>query len=164
MISHPNDVSRLPMNSRVWIFQSSRPINGAMAARLSEELGAFILDWAAHGKQLFAAFEIRYERFIIIAVDERQATASGCSIDSMMRRIQELDMRYDLDLLNRMKVAYRKGSEIIECSMNDFSKMLESGEVDKNTIVFNNLIQQLADLDHSWECPVASSWHANLLR
>lgn len=164
MISHPNDVSRLPMNSRVWIFQSSKPIDGSMAERLSRELSDFIMDWAAHGKQLFAAFEIRYERFIIIAVDERQAAASGCSIDSMMRRMQALDMHYNLDLLNRMKVAYRMDSDILECSLNDFSKMLEKGEVDKNTIVFNNLVQQLADLDHSWECTVAESWHVNLLR
>jgi len=158
------DLSKLPPTSRLWIFQSSRLIDGAMAKRLSDELGNFIFDWAAHGKQLFAAFEIRYQRFLILAVDEQQVPASGCSIDTMMRKIQEMDMHYNLDLLNRMKVAYRAGEDIVECSLNDFSKMLKEGTVNKNTIVFNNMVQQLGDLDRSWETTVSRSWHANLIR
>jgi len=157
------DISTLSKDSRVWVFQSSKLIQGDLRTEISSTLIAFLKDWAAHGKSLFAAFEIKFDRFIVIAVDEAMAQATGCSVDKLMKTIQVIDTAYGLDLLNRMKVAYRSGEEIIECDVNTFTQMLKSGEADDSTIVFNNVVQSLGEFNASWETTVSRSWHANLL-
>lgn len=157
------DLTALPATARVWVFQSSRKIEGDIRTQVSARLISFLKEWAAHGRSLFAAFEIRYDRFIIIGVDEAQAQATGCSIDKLMHTIQEIDREHEMDLLERMKVAYRDGEEINEVSANRFAEMLANGEADEQTRVFNNVVQSLEELQHKWESTVAESWHRNLL-
>jgi len=157
------DFSTLADHSRIWVFQSSKVLQGDMRTEISSKLIAFLKDWAAHGQSLFAAFEIKFDRFIIIAVDEAMAQATGCSVDKLMHTVQSIDDQYSLDLLNRMKVAYRSGEDILECDMNSFTEMLKSGEVDDSTFVFNNVVQTLGEFKTSWETTVKNSWHANLL-
>ncbi len=151
-------------DARIWIFQSSRPLVGEARVKVSTTLITFLKDWAAHGKQLFAAFEIHHDQFIVIAVDEAIAQATGCSMDKLMRTIQQLDEELSLNCLDRMKVAYRTETEgIDEVSVNDFTKMLADGKVSAGTYVFNNVLETLGEWRQSWEVPVSRSWHANLL-
>ncbi len=166
MIESPltvTDLSAMSDDARVWVFQSSKPLTGDVRTDISSTLISFLKDWAAHGKQLFAAFEIRYDRFIVIGVDEAMAQATGCSVDKLMRTVQEIDSKYSLDLLERMKVAYRKGEDILEVDANNFTKMLANGTADQDTPVFNNVVQSVGELKTSWETTVKESWHRNLL-
>jgi hypothetical protein len=155
--------SQLSDTSRVWIFQSSKVLSDQWAQLISTELTSFLQDWAAHGKDLFASVEIRFNRFIIIAVDENMAGATGCSIDKMMKEIQSIDLKFNLNLLERMKVAYRDSEEISEVSVNEFAAMLKSGKATENTMVFNNTVQSISELKTNWEMPVSQCWVANLL-
>lgn len=155
--------SQLSDTSRIWVYQSSKELSEQWVQLISNELTSFLQDWAAHGKDLFASFEIRYNRFIIIAVDENMAGATGCSIDKMMKEIQSIDLKFNLNLLERMKVAYRADETIKEVSVSDFTAMLKSGEVDESTMVFNNTVLSLAQLNTEWETTVANCWVANLL-
>ncbi|NQV52751.1 MAG: ABC transporter ATPase [Flavobacteriales bacterium] len=134
-----------------------------MRTQIASSLIAFLKDWAAHGKSLFAAFEIRYDRFIVIGVDEAMAQATGCSIDKLIKTIQAIDSSYGLDLLERMKVAYRDGEDIKEVDANAFAKMLADGQADQDTPVFNNVVESIGELKTSWETTVKESWHRNLL-
>lgn len=166
MIESPltvTDLSAMSDDARVWVFQSFKPLTGDVRTDISSTLISFLKDWAAHGKQLFAAFEIRYDRFIVIGVDEAMAQATGCSVDKLMRTVQEIDSKYSLDLLERMKVAYRKGEDILEVDVNNFTKMLANGTADQDTPVFNNVVQSVGELKTSWETTVKESWHRNLL-
>lgn len=166
MIESPDtvtDLSSLSRDARVWIFQSSKLLHGDIRLDISSTLISFLKDWAAHGRALFAAFEIRYDRFIVIGVDEAQAQATGCSIDKLMRTVQALDDKHNLDLLERMKVAYREGEEIKEVDANTFAAMLADGRANSETVVFNNVIQSVGELKTEWETTVANSWHRNLL-
>ena len=155
--------SQLSDTSRVWIFQSSKELSEQWSQLISTELTSFLQDWAAHGKDLFASFEIRFNRFIVIAVDENMAGATGCSIDKMMKEIQSIDLKFNLNLLERMKVAYRDGKEISEVSVNDFSALLKSGKATENTMVFNNTVQTISELKTNWETPVSQCLVVNLL-
>lgn len=155
--------SQLSDTSRVWVFQSSKELSEQWVQLISMELERFMLDWAAHGKDLFASFEIRYNRFIVIAVDEDRAGATGCSIDKMMKEIQSIDLKFNLNLLERMKVAYRSDETINEVSVKDFTSMLKAGEVNESMMVFNNTVLSLAQLKTEWETTVANCWVSNLL-
>lgn len=159
-----SSLNSLSNEARVWIFQSSKPLVGEHRLQVSSTLITFLKDWAAHGKQLFAAFEIVHDRFIVIAVEESMAQATGCSVDKLMRTIQLLDEKLQLNCLERMKVAFRdKAGEIQECSVQEFAVMLSSGIADASTFVFNNVLTNLGEYRIKWEVPVNQSWHANLL-
>ncbi len=158
------NLADMSATSRLWIFQSSKIIKGELSSQVNEILVNFLANWAAHGSKVFCGFEIYFERFIVIAVDESKAPATGCSIDGLMAVIREIDQCYELDLLNRLKVAYMAADEIKECDVNAFREMLQAGSVNSETIVFNNVLEYLEQLKNVWQVPVYKSWHANLLQ
>ncbi|HSM62734.1 MAG TPA: hypothetical protein VK833_02230, partial [Gillisia sp.] len=79
--------------------------------------------WTAHGATLNSSFEIRYKRFIILALDQEINAASGCSIYASVHFIQQLEKDYNVDLLDKMNVSYKQGEFIAYKQLNDFRKM-----------------------------------------
>jgi len=88
----------LPQESRIWIYQSSRKFSDEKVAEIENELMSFIENWSAHGTSLEASFTIKYNRFIIIAVNQEFHSATGCSIDASVGFIQNLEQKYSEDL------------------------------------------------------------------
>jgi len=146
-------------NSRIWIYQANRELTTQEQPLIQQKLDAFVASWQAHGHQLAASAEIRYQRFIILAIDEYQAQATGCSIDKSVGLMKELESEFCIQLFDRMQIAYRDGEAIKTCSKDEFEDLLEQGLVNEETIVFNNLIQNYRDLSTSWEVPMKLSWH-----
>jgi hypothetical protein len=146
-------------NSRVWVYQANRKLTDAEVQQLQPELDHFAAAWTAHNNQLKAKAEIRYNRFIILIVDESQAGASGCSIDKSVRFIHELEAQYGIALLDRFNMAYKSGEEVLSVSRREFENLLSAGDVTPDTIVFNNLVQNLGELQTKWEVQFKQSWH-----
>jgi len=155
--------SGLPDHSRVWVYQSSRILNSDETQRIKREAKVFLNQWAAHGKSLLAAIEVFYCHFIVIIVDEEKASASGCSIDSSFKFIQKLESGFEISLLDRLLIAYRKNKEILVCRIDDFENKIKSGEINENTIVFNNLVDTKKAFDTQWEVLLKDSWHRKML-
>ena len=158
------EFNTLPDESRVWIFQASRSFSEEELQQLRKELDAFIADWTAHGSDLRAGYEIRYNRFIILALDQTLNAASGCSIDASVQFIQQLEKEYNVDLLDKMNVSYKQGDYIAYKPLSDFRKMAKDRAVSKNTIVFNNLVANKAEFEEHWEVPASESWHARFVK
>jgi hypothetical protein len=153
----------LPAHSRVWIYQSSRKFSDQEVAELKKYGKEFIENWAAHGKDLSAAFEVFYNQFIVLFADESQVKASGCSIDASVHFIKKLQAAYQIDLFDRLNIAFRTSVGIDTLRMNDFQTALEKGQLNENTIVFNNLVESKADFDNGWEVKLKDSWHKQLI-
>jgi len=100
--------------------------------------------------------------FIILTVDESQAGVTGCSIDSSVRLIKEIESEYHVDLFNRFNIAYRVDDEVKVQGKEDFETLVNIKQVTPETIVFNNMVQTLADLDAKWEVPFKNSWHSTV--
>jgi hypothetical protein len=149
-------------NSRVWVYQSNRKLTGEEVSKINSELDEFTIGWTAHNNQLKATGEIRYNRFIVLIVDESQAGASGCSIDKSVRFVKHIEEAYDIHLLDRFNLAYRQGSEVLSAPRHEFEEMLKQGSINTNTVVFNNMVQNLKDLQTKWEVPFKDSWHIQL--
>lgn len=156
--------SDLPEHSRIWIYQSNKHLDDKQVAEISESLAAFLEQWAAHGQGLAAGFEVRYNRFIIIGLNQDQQAATGCSIDSQVHFIQELEKQYNIDLLDKMNVAFKQGEFVNYKPLADFKKMLKQGAVGKKTIVFNNLVTNKMEYNENWEVPITESWHSRFLK
>jgi hypothetical protein len=157
------EFNTLPDESRVWIFQASRSFSGKELLQLKQELDAFIVDWTAHGSDLRAGYEIRYNRFIILALDQSLNVASGCSIDASVHFIQQLEKKYNVELLDKMNVSYKQGEFVAYKSLVDFKKMAKQKAVSKNTIVFNNLVTNKHEYQNHWEVPAEESWHGRFM-
>ena len=153
----------LPDSSRVWIYQANRSFTEEELQQISNKLDLFIEKWTAHGANLKASYEIKYNRFITIALDQQLNAASGCSIDASVQFIQKLEKEYKVDLLDKMNVSYKQGEFIAYKSLADFRKMAKQKAVSPNTIVFNNLVNNKAEYLSDWEVPASESWHKRFL-
>ena len=157
------EFSELPETARIWIYQSNRTFSSEELVAIKEQVTEFLKEWTAHGAQLEAAFEIRYNRFIIIGLDQSNASASGCSIDASVHFIQQLEKKYGVELLDRMNVSFKQGEFITYKSMADFKKMAKARAISKNTIVFNNLVANKQEYLEHWEVPASESWHSRFI-
>ena len=149
-------------DSRIWIFQANRKFSIEEKETIISKLKLFIADWNAHGAVLLADFELPYDQFIVVGVDENQAAASGCSIDKLTKIMRELDADFNLDLLNRMLVSYEQEGEVKIEKLSTFKKNVKEG-VYQNINVFNNGISSLKDLKDAWILPLEKSWAKTLL-
>lgn len=150
----------LPDHSKVWVYQSSRRFTAEELLLVNAKTTEFLEQWAAHGTSLQSGFEIKYDRFIIIAVNQDSQSATGCSIDASVRFIQGLEKEFNLELLDKMNVAFKQGEFVNFKSLIDFRKMTKSGAIGKKTIVFNNLITDILEYKENWEVPAQDSWHS----
>ena len=153
---------RFSEQSRVWIYQSDRELYEDEVKQLHEILNKFATEWTAHNHQLKAKAEIRYNRFLILIVDESQAGASGCSIDKSVNFIKRLEQEFGITLLDRFNLAYREGEKVLSAPRDEFEDLLRAGKINSNTIVYNNLVQNLEQLETKWEVPFKESWHNQL--
>jgi hypothetical protein len=157
------DFKLLPNNARVWIFQASRKLSETEVAILKPRTESFLNQWTAHGQNLEAGFEVRYNRFIVLGLNQDNASASGCSIDASVKFIQSLEKDFEVDLLDKMNVTFYNGQFIAHKSLSDFRKMAKAKSVSANTIVFNNLVNTKAEYLENWEVPAKESWHQRFL-
>jgi len=82
------DFKNLPGDSRIWIYQANRKLREEEVGQIATKTKTFLEQWTAHGSDLEAGFEIRYNRFIVIGLNQENATTSGCSIDTSVNFIQ----------------------------------------------------------------------------
>ncbi|HVS90683.1 MAG TPA: hypothetical protein VHE59_01540 [Mucilaginibacter sp.] len=148
--------------SRVWVYQSDRELTTQEAAEIQNTLDRFAAEWTAHNHQLKARAEVRYNRFLVLIVDESQAGASGCSIDKSVNFLKRIEQEYGINLFDRFNLAYREGERVLSAPRHQFEELLKEGRITNNTIVFNNLVPTLADLENKWEVPFKESWHPQL--
>ena len=150
----------LPLESKIWIYQSNRKFSDEEFAEIETGLQTFIENWAAHGTGLEASYQLKYNRFIILAVNQEVQNATGCSIDASVKFIQDLEQKYDVDLLDKMNVTFKLGEHVAHKTLIDFKKMAKDKAVTENTIVFNNLVNSIEEWNDNWEVPAGESWHS----
>jgi hypothetical protein len=156
MFTEPN---QMPAHSRIWIYQSSRQFTNEEEKSISVYTKSFLDSWTAHNQELKASFEIRHHLFLILMIDQEQAAASGCSIDKSIHFIQKIEKEFSVSLLDRQIFAIRENDSITLVRRKDFDQMIRSGEINGDTIIFNNLLETKNDLETKWEIPVRESWH-----
>lgn len=153
-------LERLPDDARAWVFAADRPLAAAEAEELMDAVDRFLDGWHAHGQPLTSGRDLRYARFLIVAVDERTAPPSGCSIDALVRSLGELERTLGLSLLDHAPVWFRDGEEIVTADRARFRELAKAGQVSPETVVFDNTLTRLGQLRRGeWERPARDAWH-----
>lgn len=152
---------QLPPDARLWIFSAGRPLSDDERRRVLAEADGFIEQWTAHGLPLTASRDIRHDQFILIGVNERAAGVSGCSVDKLVRGMAQLGAALGVDLVDNAPVLYRDGETIARVSRERFADLASSGAVGLDTVVFDNTLTSVGDLQAGrWEVRAADAWHA----
>lgn len=156
------EFDKMPDTSRIWIYQSNREFSSEEVNVITLNAKNFIENWTRHGDDLKGSFTMVYNRFVVIAVDENFANVSGCSIDASVRFIQQIQSELNVDLLNKLHIAFKTNDDVNSVSLNDFRSFIASDKITQDTIVFNNLVNTKADFESKWEVPAKESWHQRL--
>ncbi len=153
------EYKNLPNSSRVWMYQSDRVFTAQEIDFISMKAKDFIEQWTRHGDNLKGSFTIKYNQFLVLAVDEGFNNVSGCSIDASVRFVKELENELQIDLMNKMNVSFKDGDNINIIKLAEFQQFAKEQKITKETIVFNNMVQTKEEVENNWEVPASKSWH-----
>ena len=149
--------------SRIWIYQSNQAFSEEDLPIVKAKLQNFARQWVSHSRALKASADIYYKRFIVLTVDETQAGASGCSIDSSVRFLQQLQTEYGVDLFDRMNFSFEKNGAVHTVSRHQFRELFQSGEIDDQTTVFDTLVKTKEEFNSRFKKPLGESWHKRMV-
>ena len=145
--------------SKVWIYQSNREFSDNEIEIIKKRVEDFIGSWQRHGEDLKASYQLKYNHFIILAVDEKFNEVSGCSIDASVNLIKQFEKEFKLDLTNKLNISFKVNNNINIVNLADFQQYAKQGKINLNTIVFNNMVASKVDFINNWEVIAAKSWH-----
>ncbi len=151
--------SELPASSRVWVYQANKTLNERELNKVEDILTNFISRWQSHGSELTASFKVMYQRFIILVVDNTTNLPSGCSIDSSVAVLKEIEEILEIDLFDRMQIAFlEEDQQIFTVNFKEISQAIASGKVQPQSITFNNTVDTKEKLENNWLVTAESSW------
>jgi hypothetical protein len=152
------EFDELSDESRLWIYQINRDISIVEEEDLLNDVIQFLRDWTAHGSKLAASVKIIDHRILIIAADESYSNASGCSIDSQVAFLRELQLKLDIDLFSRNTIFYRDEEGFKTMDLNVFKHQIAIGQLSDETLFFNTTIHKKEQLKDGFIIPVKESW------
>jgi len=148
----------LDNSSRLWVYQAERPLSVEEKQFVLDTGKAFVESWTAHSKALNASIEIKYNQFIVLAVDETKAPATGCSIDKSVHFIKALENELKINLLDKSKVAFFKNDAVVLESLPSIKAKVESEEISASLLTFNNMVTSKQEFESNWLIPAGDSW------
>lgn len=158
------DFNELPDNSKIWIYQSNRKFYPQELESIHNKIEEFLNQWSNNTLSLQASYQIKYNRFIVFAVDATDITLSTAAIDQSVTFIIELQNLYNIELLDKLNVCFKQGEHVQYKDLKSFQKLLKNKSVSPKTIVFNNLINTKEELENNWEIPITESWHSRFIK
>lgn len=144
--------------SRVWIYQSSRLFTLGEALEIEGLLEEFHTQWKSHGADVKNQIHLFFGQFIVFIADESATTVGGCSTDSSVRIVKEIEKRYGVNMFDRQTLAFLVNDKIQLLPMSQVPYAFEKGFLTADTIYFNNLVATKKELEEKWLIPISQSW------
>jgi hypothetical protein len=151
-------------DSRVWVYQSSRLFSLGEALQIEDLLNHFVENWKSHGTPVKGFGTLFFGQFIILMADERATGVSGCSTDSSVRLIKEIEQLYKVSMFDRQNLAFVLKEKIELLPLSQLQYAFDNGFVSSDTLYINNLVQTKEELENNWLIPVKESWLAKRIR
>jgi hypothetical protein len=145
-------------DSKLWIYQSSRLFQSSEALEIEAKLNAFVAGWKSHGAEVKGYANLFFGRFIVFMADETATGVSGCSTDSSVRLIKEIEAQFDVQLFDRLSLAFVLKEKVELLPMAQLPYAIENNYINPETLYFNNLVHNKKELLQNWIIPVKDSW------
>jgi len=146
--------------SRVWVYQSNRLFSMSEALQVEDMLNSFVAQWQTHGAPVKGYANLFFGQFIVLMADESAAGVSGCSTDSSVRLIKDVEKQFNTTMFDRQLLAFIVKDKIQLLPLPQLQYAAGNGFITGDTIYFNNLVQTKAELENNWQVPVKNSWLA----
>ena len=147
-------------SSRVWVYQSSRVLMLSEALELEPMLDQFVAGWNSHGTPVKGFATLFFGQFIVLMADESQTGVSGCSTDSSVHLIKEIEARFGLSFFDRQTLAFIVKDKVQLVPLPQVDYAIKEGFINADTIYFNNIVPSKEALEKDWLIPVKDSWLA----
>jgi len=146
--------------SRVWIYQSSRLFTVSEALQIEEMINQFAQNWLSHGIPVKGAAHLFFGKFVVLIADESATGVSGCSTDSSVRLIKEIEKIFGVNMFDRLALAFIDKDKVQILPMPQLKYAVEQGFITADTLFFNNVVLTKEELENNWIIPVKDSWLA----
>lgn len=150
-------------DSRVWVYQASRVFSLQEAFDMENLLNEFVSQWKSHGTTVKGAGYLFFGQFIILMADETATGISGCSTDSSVRLIKDIEQKLSVNMFDRTVLAFVVKDKLQLLPLAQLQYAADNGFINGDTLYFNNLVQTKQELENKWIIPVKESWLQNRL-
>src|SRR5690349_5131033 len=134
--------------SRVWVYQANRLFSLQEAFDVEDMLNEFAQQWQSHGTPVKGAGYLFFGQFIILMADETATGVSGCSTDSSVRLIKDIEQKFNVNMFDRLNLAFVVKDKIQLLPMAQLQYAADNGFIDGDTSYFNNLVQTKEELEN----------------
>jgi hypothetical protein len=146
--------------SRVWVYQASRVFTLSEALEIESLLNDFSAQWKSHGTPVKGAGYLFFGQFVILMADETASGVSGCSTDSSVRLIKDIEQRFGVNMFDRTTLAFIVKDKIQMLPLSQLQYAFDNQFITADTLYFNNLVQTKKELEEDWLQPIKNSWLA----
>jgi hypothetical protein len=151
----PNDFHP---QSKVWIYQSNRIFSMSEVFQVESILEDFTNRWKSHGAPVKGFGTIIYGQFIVLMADESYTTVGGCSTDSSIHVIKEIEEKFHVSMFNRELLAFWVKNRVQTIPYTQVAYALENNLLTPDTLYFNNLVSHKEAMEKDWLQPIKESW------
>jgi hypothetical protein len=145
-------------DSKVWVYQCNRLFSLNEALEIEEMLSEFTRQWKSHGTPVKGSAHLFFGQFIVLLADETATGVSGCSTDSSVRLIKDMEQRFAVNMFDRMTLAFIAKDKVQLLPLSQLEYATDNGFINADTLYFNNLVQTKQELENNWIIPVKESW------
>jgi hypothetical protein len=145
-------------DSRVWVYQSSRLFSLNEALEIEEMVKEFTVQWKSHGTPVKGEAHLFFGQFVVLIADETATGVSGCSTDSSVRLVKDIEQRFKVNMFDRTTLAFVVKDKVELLPLSHLQHAFDNRFINNDTLYFNNLVQTKSELVSKWIVPVKDSW------
>lgn len=154
-----NNYLNFPDDARVWVYASNRLLKAGEQEQIKTAASDFINRWTSHERKMEASFDLAYDAFLVLTLDESINQTSGCGIDKSVAFFKELEKQFGLTLFNRMQIELLTADGLIITDKAGASVLLAEGKITAETHTFNKLVTSFSQYKNHFKLPVSQSWY-----
>ena len=95
--------------------------------------------------------------------DENATGVSGCSTDSSVRLIKEIEKKYNVSLFDRQMLTFYIKEKVEPLPLSQLKYAVENKFITADTLYFDNTVLTKETLENKWIIPVKNTWLASKL-
>ncbi len=147
-----------PLDSKAWVFQSSRPISILEGQSMDALMQDFVQQWTSHGEELRAFAKILFGNSLLVLVDESQAEVSGCGTDSMVHMVKSLEEQFQLSWFDRSSLLFYAREKFERVPIAQVKYAISQGIVSPTDLFLDASLSTYGELRDRYVLPIDHSW------
>jgi hypothetical protein len=158
----PIDTANFADASIVKFFPSSIPMETSLQQLILKDIHIFLSNWKAHGSELFATAFFINTHVLAVVINDSVTLPSGCSLDSLYKKIIVLENQYNVSLNDRNFIYFKNPTnQKINCV--PFFNAVDYHKSNPQDLILNLMSKNIEELNASFELPPINSPYKNLI-